>query len=190
MTYEIIITQDVSDVYMNVTEAPTAATLNAALVARGNGNVVITTEPVQDQATFALTITTTAKGGSTCVEGNEGVLCAVCAEGFYRPSSFAVCEPCGDETWAILSAAGIVFLMVLALAIFIQINRRTPSGLLRPFINLVQQLTVMLVRASRCSFLTPRTPRDLRSPLRVPAARSSSRSSLRRSKISRWCWRG
>ena len=192
MTYVIVLTQDVSDVSMNATTALlTAATINAALVATGNGNVVITTEPVQDLAVFSLTITTTAKIGSTCVEGNEGVLCAVCAEGFFRPSSFAVCKPCGNETWALLSAAGMVFLMILALAIFIQINRRTPSGLLRPFINLVQQLTVMLVRASRCSSLPPHA-RDLCLILRVPAfcARSTLRSSLRQSRSSRWCWRG
>ena len=78
MTYVIILTQDVSDVSMNATTALlTAATINAALVATGNGNVVITTEPVQDQAALSLTITTTAKG-STCVKGNEGVMCAVC----------------------------------------------------------------------------------------------------------------
>ena len=79
MTYVITITQDVSsDVSMNAaTTLLTAATINAALEARGNGNVVIATEPVQDQAALSLTVTTAAKG-STCVKGNEGVMCAVC----------------------------------------------------------------------------------------------------------------
>ena len=42
--------------------------------------------------------------------------------------------------------------MVIALVLFILINRRAPSGLLRPFINLVQQLTVMLARRQRALF--------------------------------------
>ena len=79
MTYVITITQDVSsDVSMNAaTTFLTAETINAALEARGNGKAVIATEPVKDQAALSLTITTTAKG-STCVKGNEGVMCAVC----------------------------------------------------------------------------------------------------------------
>ena len=79
MTYVITITQDVSsDVFMNAaTTLLTAATINAALRGNNNDNVVIATEPVQGQAALSLTITTTAKG-STCVKGNEGVMCAVC----------------------------------------------------------------------------------------------------------------
>ena len=79
MTYVITITQDVSsDVSMNAaTTFLTAATINAALRGNNNDNVVIATEPVQGQAALSLTITTTAKG-STCVKGNEGVMCAVC----------------------------------------------------------------------------------------------------------------
>ena len=38
-----------------------------------------------------------------------------------------------------------LFFMSCSVVGFIVINRRAPSGLLRPFINLVQQLTVMLV---------------------------------------------
>lgn len=79
-----------------------------------------------------------------CRPGNEGVLCAICSQGFYRPSSFATCAPCGDWTLAVLSALGVLLGMVACGAIFIKINRRAPSGLLRPFINLIQQLTVML----------------------------------------------
>merc|ERR1712034_98165 len=35
--------------------------------------------------------------------------------------------------------------MVVGLVLFVAVNRRAPSGLLRPFINLVQTLTVMLM---------------------------------------------
>ena len=147
MAYLVTITQAVST---NTTTpsilVPTAATLNAALVARGDDNVVIATEPVQQPSTLSLTITTTAHG-SSCLKGNEGPFCAVCSEGYFRPSAFQPCKACGDEAMAMLSAVVALVAMVILLFVFIQINRRAPSGLLRPFINLVQQLTVMLVRS-------------------------------------------
>ena len=83
--------------------------------------------------------------GSTCLEGNEGALCAVCAADHYRPSAYSVCEPCGDATVAALSAFGVFFAMVIALVVFVNVNRRAPNGLLRPFIDLVQKVTVMLL---------------------------------------------
>ena len=81
---------------------------------------------------------------NSCRAGNEGVLCAVCTAGYYQPSAFVPCEECGDKTLAIVSALGALLGMVVSLGGFILINRRAPSGLLRPFINLVQQLSVML----------------------------------------------
>ena len=68
------------------------------------------------------------------------------SSGYYRPGSFDACKRCGNESLALLSAFAALVGMVIALGVFIMINRRAPSGLLRPFINLVQQLTVMLVR--------------------------------------------
>ena len=105
--------------------------------------------PVKD----ACLPTGNATNASSCVEGNEGPLCAVCAAGHYRTSAFLPCEPCGDETLALLSALGGLAAMIVCLYVFIQINRRAPSGLLRPFINLVQQLTVMLASCARLSHL-------------------------------------
>ena len=83
--------------------------------------------------------------GRGCVPGNKGVMCAVCAEGFYRPSFSSPCEACGAQGAAVASFLGILLAMALALAIFVVVNRKAPSGLLRPFINLVQTLTVMLM---------------------------------------------
>ena len=80
-----------------------------------------------------------------CLDGNEGILCAVCSEGYYRASKYKVCEECGSRGEAILSAFGVSVAMVLALVIFVVINRKAPNGLLRPFIDLVQKVTVMLL---------------------------------------------
>ena len=98
--------------------------------------------PVKDAC---LPTTGNATNASSCIEGNEGPLCAVCAARSYRPSAFSPCEACGDEALAVLSALGGLVAMVACLVVFVLVNRRAPSGLLRPFINLVQQLTVMLV---------------------------------------------
>ena len=72
--------------------------------------------------------------------------CCAGSSGYYRQGSRDPCEECGDASLALLSAFVALAGMILALVVFIMINRRAPSGLLRPFINLVQQLTVMLVR--------------------------------------------
>ena len=40
---------------------------------------------------------------------------------------------------------GILLAMALALGLFIVVNRKAPNGLLRPFIDLVQKVTVMLM---------------------------------------------
>ena len=85
----------------------------------------------------------TTEDGS-CLDGNGGVLCAICEEGYYRPSAYATCEVCGSKGQAIAAAAGILALMAVALGIFVLINRKAPNGLLRPFIDLVQKVTVML----------------------------------------------
>ena len=98
----------------------------------------------EERGTYSTTNTTNVDELG-CVEGNEGPLCAVCTEGYYRPSTYSLCEPCGSKAAAVMSMIGILIGMTLALAVFVFINRRAPSGLLRPFINLVQTLTVMLL---------------------------------------------
>ena len=80
-----------------------------------------------------------------CLGGNEGILCAVCSKGYYRASKYNVCEECGSRGEAILSAFGFSVAMAIALIIFVAINRKAPNGLLRPFIDLVQKVTVMLL---------------------------------------------
>ena len=216
MTYVITITQDVSDVSMNTTTFLTADIINDALKARGNDKFVITTDPVQDQVELSLTITTTAKG-STCVKGNEGVMCAVCkslgglsrcsevhvthaarspllpragSSGYYRAGAFSPCEKCGDDSWAMLSAFLVLVGMIIVLAVFIAINRRAPSGLIRPFINLVQQLTVMLARNAPLPTQQSAAYALLHFDLYRRSFRRCTRSSPRRSKISVRCWAG
>jgi hypothetical protein len=45
----------------------------------------------------------------------------------------------------VFSSLGLLLAMALGLVLFVFVNRRAPSGMLRPFINLVQTLTVMLM---------------------------------------------
>ena len=81
----------------------------------------------------------------SCAAGNFGILCAICQGGYYRPGAYSVCKECGSQEDAVFTAIAIVVAMVIAILIFIQINRRAPNGLLRPFIDLVQKVSVMLL---------------------------------------------
>ena len=80
-----------------------------------------------------------------CEVGNMGTLCAICAEGFKRLSQSKLCTECGAAGLAILYAILAMFGFLLGVGVAVLINRKAPSGMVRPFINLVQQMTVMLM---------------------------------------------
>ena len=87
----------------------------------------------------------TNDSATPCLAGNGGVLCAVCDPGFARYGARDPCKQCGTTgaAWAWTIFAAVLVGVVLFAVIFI--NRRSPSGLLRPVIDLVHRLTVMLM---------------------------------------------
>ena len=94
---------------------------------------------------------TTRDSTEACAPGNVGLLCAICAQGFYRPSSFAACSQCQTQETAIGFTIAIFLTMCLALAVFVQINRRAPSAYFRPFIEFLQKTQA---RVALCSSLS------------------------------------
>ena len=81
-----------------------------------------------------------------CARGHEGPLCMVCKAGWTRRHSRVLCEACPESTglsflWALLFAV----LGVIALLLFLRCNRKAPSGVVRPFMNAVQKLLVVLL---------------------------------------------
>ena len=99
--------------------------------------------------TQRLTATTNASSATTtnitCLPGNHGVLCAVCDANHARYGSTKPCEKCSSPTvawvWAIVAA----ILIAVVLTLVMVANRKSPTGLLRPIIDLVHRLTVMLM---------------------------------------------
>jgi hypothetical protein len=84
----------------------------------------------------------------TCLPGNHGVLCAVCDPNHARYGSTKPCEKCSSPgvawVWAIVAA----ILIAVVLTLVMVANRKSPTGLLRPIIDLVHRLTVMLMYVS------------------------------------------
>ena len=86
-----------------------------------------------------------ASSATPCKPGNHGVLCAVCDLNHARYSSTKPCKPCGSPATAWGWAVGAAILVAIVLALVMIANRKSPTGLLRPIIDLVHRLTVMLM---------------------------------------------
>ena len=84
-------------------------------------------------------------GADYCKEGNTGVLCAVCQEGYERISQTKACELCQNMSIVVLWLLLGMVCTALAFALMLFANRRAPNGMLRPAINGMQQLSVMLM---------------------------------------------
>jgi hypothetical protein len=94
---------------------------------------------------------TNTTNNMTCLPGNHGILCAVCDPNHARYSSTKPCKPCGSPATAWGWAVGAAILIAIVLALVMVANRKSPTGLLRPIIDLVHRLTVMLMYVSRAS---------------------------------------
>jgi hypothetical protein len=79
-----------------------------------------------------------------CAQGHEGILCMVCSDGFARSGSTSLCTKC-DVTWvSVFASLGVGVLVLVGFVCLLKINRRFPSGALRPLLNAWQQLSVIL----------------------------------------------
>ena len=82
-----------------------------------------------------------------CEPGNTGPLCMVCSKGYFRSGRGKPCDTLcsADPTGAVFWVIGGGFLIVAMFVIFLLVNRRASSGLLRPVINFVQYMSIMLL---------------------------------------------
>ena len=83
-------------------------------------------------------------GDEKCALGHQGTLCMSCSDGWARSGSKTLCTKC-DVTWlSVLSSLGVGILFIVGFVGLLFINRKYPSGALRPLLNAWQQLSVIL----------------------------------------------
>jgi len=87
----------------------------------------------------------TRTGNTLCATGNEGVMCTLCSPRYQRINMAQPCKACGTPGEAIAWAIGGAFISVAGLVVLLYLNRKAPNGALRPFINFVQYISVMLM---------------------------------------------
>ena len=87
-----------------------------------------------------------------CANGTGGVLCASCLKGWFRRGSSDACQTCPDDPReAIGWVAAIATLGTLFVGSFIALDlkygwsRKNGGGRLKPMVNTIQQLTVMVM---------------------------------------------
>ena len=92
------------------------------------------------------------RGSSLCARGQTGVLCASCEKGWRRSGSLNMCEACQTDTkQAMMRTVGLSILALVVLVIVIRLDlhfgwtRQRGGGRLKPVINAVQQMTVMML---------------------------------------------
>ena len=105
-------------------------------------------------AVKAITIAEPAveRGSSPCAKGQTGVLCASCAKGWHRSGSLNMCEACATDTeQAKMRTVGfcvggfVILVIVIALDLRFGWTRQRGGGRLKPVVNAVQQMTVMML---------------------------------------------
>ena len=80
-----------------------------------------------------------------CAVGNTGVMCAVCAQNYYRPSKSAACVKCGDGGLSAFFLFCGIILSIVGLMLILYFNNKGGSGgIMRSAINFIQYMTVML----------------------------------------------
>ena len=79
-----------------------------------------------------------------CVESSTGPLCAVCQDNYYRSSANAPCEACPSQGASIGTSIGLLIVCGILFGLLLWVNRKAPDGMLRPFINFVQYMGVIL----------------------------------------------
>jgi hypothetical protein len=92
------------------------------------------------------------RGPGVCAKGQTGVLCASCEKGWFRRGSLDLCQKCAEDTeqamWLAvgLSLGGLVVLVtVIGLDLHFGWTRQRGGGRLKPVVNAVQQMTVMML---------------------------------------------
>ena len=72
-------------------------------------------------------------------------MCTLCSPRYQRINMAQPCKACGTPGEAIAWAIGGAFISVAGLVVLLYLNRKAPNGALRPFINFVQYISVMLM---------------------------------------------
>lgn len=90
-------------------------------------------------------------GTGGCVLGNEGPFCSLCSKNFTRFSEAADCKPCPsgeDEGSAVAALIAIIAGCLAAVVLYALFNHVIPKGVLKPFINGMQYLTIVMTTST------------------------------------------
>ena len=101
-------------------------------------------------------------GNSTtqyCANGSTGILCAICEPGWFRRGSLSLCQKCpanvqDSMAWTAALVAGLVVTMAVVIGIDLKYrcSQARGGGQLKPLLNAVQQITVMILFPVEVSF--------------------------------------
>eukprot|EP00948_MAST-09A_sp_MAST-9A-sp1_P003286 g3286.t1 len=81
----------------------------------------------------------------SCVEGNEGILCSMCSDGYYRVSDAFPCTKCGSVVGSVfMLLLGILAIVGLLIAVFRLTNSGGSGSLLRTFIDFIHYVSITL----------------------------------------------
>ena len=87
-----------------------------------------------------------------CAEGSNGVLCATCAEGWFRSGSKTLCDRCPEDVSSsflfagLLGGGAILFILIfLCLDLRFGWTNKPGGGFLKPLVNATQQMTVLIM---------------------------------------------
>jgi hypothetical protein len=90
-------------------------------------------------------------GTGGCVLGHEGPFCSLCSKDFTRFSEAAACKPCPsgeDEGGAVAALIAIIAGGLAAVVLYALFNHMIPKGVLKPFINGMQYLAVVMTTST------------------------------------------
>ena len=83
---------------------------------------------------------------SSCAKGHRGPFCMVCDPGYSRWRRAGLCEACPEQMgWGVVRAIAALILCLVLLVVFLRLNRKVPSGVIKPFINASQMVQVLLM---------------------------------------------
>ena len=87
-----------------------------------------------------------------CVNGTGGVLCASCVEGWFRRGSLDTCQKCPSDTSLqirLMIGLGCTAFLIAAILVAMDLKfgwtRKRGGGRLKPIVNAIQSLTVMIM---------------------------------------------
>ena len=92
-----------------------------------------------------------AGGGRGCAPGHEGPFCSLCSPSYTRFSDAGLCQSCPSNDDELSATAVLVVIIVgffVIVALYALFNHKVPKGLLKPFINGMQYLAIVMTSST------------------------------------------